>query len=157
MNILGIQFTLQTHSLEIYVSGCMASPHCRGCHNPESWDFSQGIKYDEDYFNNKIKSKADEFNNLIKNIMIFGGEPLDQDRLEFLNMLHDLKTLNIPIWIFTRYDIQDVPIDIVELCDYIKCGKYIEELKSPVAQYGITLATTNQHIYKKEDVIKNIS
>ena len=37
-----------------------------------------------------------------------------------------------------------------ELCDYIKTGSYIEELKcDDNIQYGIKLATSNQKINKK--------
>ena len=40
--------------------------------------------------------------------------------------------------------------DIAQYFDYIKCGRYEEELKTiNHIEYGITLASSNQHIYKK--------
>lgn len=149
MNILATQFTLATKSFEIYISGCAGNPHCKGCHNPLSWDFNLGEQFNEDYFKLNIKNKVEEFDNLISNIMIFGGEPLDNDHNELFKLLQMLKTLNKPIWLFTRYELEDVPKFIKCHCDYIKCGKYIPELTTDNnIQYGIKLATSNQKIYK---------
>lgn len=149
MNILATQYTLEYKSLDIYVAGCCGSPHCKDCHNPETWDFNKGEQYTLKYFN-RIKTKVHDFNNLIDNIMIFGGEPLDQDKDELLHILFDLKTLNKPIWLFTRYSIDEVPKEVKTLCNYIKCGRYVPELKSnDNIMYGIKLATSNQKIFKK--------
>jgi len=148
MNILGSQYTLTHKALEIYISGCSGNPHCIGCHNPESWDFNQGYLYDEEYFE-KIKFKVKDFNILIENIMIFGGEPNDQNHDELLHFLTDMKSLNKKLWLFTRYDITEVPEFELILCDYIKTGAYIPELiTEDNVQYGIKLATSNQHIHK---------
>ena len=35
-----------------------------------------------------------------------------------------MKSYNKPIVLFTRFEIDEVPDDIKELCDYIKTGKY---------------------------------
>lgn len=149
MNILATQYTLSLKSLDVYVAGCSGSPHCVGCHNKESWDFNQGDLYNEEYLK-KIKIKVRNFNLMIDNIMLFGGEPLDQNHDELFQMLLDLKPLDKKIWIFTRYKIEDIPINIRELCDYIKCGRYILELTTDDnIMYGIKLATSNQFIYKK--------
>lgn len=152
MNILGTQYTLPTKAFEIYIAGCLGinGQHCNNCHNPETWCFNQGDLYNNTYFNNKIQPKVLEFDNLIKNIHIFGGEPLDRPMHELLELLTDLSTLNKPVWLFTRYSIDTIENEVKELCQYIKCGKYDECLKCENnIQYGITLATSNQHIYKK--------
>lgn len=149
MNILATQYTLSTNSLEIYVAGCNGQPHCKNCHNPISWNFNLGTKYNNEYFE-IIKTKVNDFTSLIQNIMIFGGEPLDQNHEELKKLLKDLSQFNLPIWIFTRYDINEIDNDIKQYCDYIKCGRYIEELKTDNnTQYGIKLATSNQNIYKR--------
>lgn len=149
MNILSTQYTLATKSFEIYVAGCKGNPHCKGCHNPESWRFDQGRLLDDAYLK-EMKEKIYQFDVMIKNIMFFGGEPLDQtpDDLEYtLKKLQDTKKA---IWLFTRYPIEEVPEHIKSLCTYIKCGKYIPELASEDnIQYGIKLATSNQKIYQR--------
>lgn len=150
MNILYTDFTLQSSALDIYVAGCNGSPHCESCHNPESWDFNLGKPYNQEYFK-YIKSTLKYFNSLIDRMRIFGGEPLDQNHIELITMLSELKSLNKEIWIFTRYEIDEIPNEIKTLCDYIKTGRYIPSLKcDDNVQYEITLATSNQKIYKME-------
>ena len=149
MNILATQYTLANKSLDIYVAGCNGSPHCVGCHNKESWDFNQGKIWNEEY-RIKIGNKIKDFDILIDNIMLFGGEPLDQNLDELINLCFVLTWSEKKLWLFTRYKIEDVPKTIKQLCDYIKCGRYIPELTTEDnIQYGIKLATSNQFIYKK--------
>jgi len=151
MNILATQYSLIYKSLDIYVAGCRGDKgvHCTSCHNPESWDFNQGDLYDKEYFK-KLQTKVKNFDILINNIMLFGGEPLDQNHDELLHVLMDLKLLNKNIWVFTRYEIEKIPKEIKELCDYIKCGAYLPELTCDNnTMYNITLATSNQHIFKR--------
>lgn len=150
MNIISTQYTLSNRAFEIYVAGCNGKPHCKNCHNPESWDFNLGDPYDDIYFNEKIKRKIEEFDSLIDNIMIFGGEPLDNNLDDLYQLLIDLDGIEKPIWLFTRYEISEIPEFIKKFCTYIKCGKYIPELTTEDSvQYGIKLATSNQKIYKK--------
>jgi anaerobic ribonucleoside-triphosphate reductase activating protein len=149
MKIISTQYTLQYKSLDIYVAGCNGNPHCDQCHNPESWNFNQGTQYDKNYYKD-ISNKIKEFDLLIDNIMLFGGEPLDQNIDELIYILLDLKQFNKKLWLFTRYTLLEIPKEILRLCDYIKCGKYIPTLKvEKNIQYGINLATSNQKIYKK--------
>jgi pyruvate-formate lyase-activating enzyme len=149
MNILSTQYTLNRRSFEIYVAGCKGNPHCFNCHNQESWSFLQGDKYNEEYFK-RIKTKVKNFDNLIDSIELFGGELLDQNYNDLEQFLKDIKTLNKPIWLFTRFDLKEVPNFVKEYCDYIKCGRYVEELSCDNnIKYGIKLSTSNQTIYKK--------
>lgn len=150
MRILATQFSLSMRSFDIYIAGCNP-PHCQGCHNPEGWDFNQGDLYTPNYIQH-IFGKMEEFYSLIQNIMIFGGEPLDSpiDELVDLLTLINLAASGKPIWLFTRYPIEEVPEKIKLVCEYIKCGRYEEDKKvEGYKQYGITLATSNQKIYKR--------
>ena len=137
-------------SFDIYIAGCKP-PHCKGCHNPEGWDFNQGDLYSDGY-KQKLFEKTNDFCTLIDNIMIFGGEPLDSsiDELTYLLSFIGKSTEYKPIWLFTRYSIDEVPDQIKQLCSYIKCGRYEEDKKVDKNEYyGMNLATSNQKIYKK--------
>ena len=148
MNILGTQYTLEHKSLDIYIAGCSGSPHCEGCHNPESWDFNQGEEYNYNYFI-KLKEKINSFPDMIENIMIFGGEPLDNNHDELLKFLKDMRKTKKTIWLFTRYQEFNVEKDLLKYIDYLKVGRYVEKLKVDKNEwFGINLSTLNQKILK---------
>jgi len=147
MNIVSTQFNLNNKTLEIYLSGCYGD--CYGCHNPELKDFDMG-----NYYQNELPDiikKIKEFDSLIDNIWILGGEPLDNNILELLDLLNIIYKTNKIIWLWTRYEIEEIPEDIIEYCNYIKTGEYVPELSvDDNIQYGIKLFTSNQRIYKIE-------
>lgn len=148
MNILATQFDLAGRSLDIYLAGC-AGPHCPNCHNPESHDFHQGTAFDHHLFRNQIQDKVNDFPALVKNLRVLGGEPLDQPEDEICLLLESLRRAHRDVWIFTGRDFADVPDYIRDRCEYVKCGRYQEALLTDSnVQYGITLASSNQRIYK---------
>ena len=152
MNIFGTQYTLSQRAYEIYISGCSGNPkHCEGCHSPHTWDFEAGSPFNEDFMR-KVKADIRTYDSLIDSIMIFGGEPLDQPAKELEFLLIFCNTFKKQIWLFTHYEPDDAfdrfP-SLHDLCDFVKFGSYIPELKSDTnTQYGIRLATSNQHIIK---------
>jgi organic radical activating enzyme len=149
LKIASTQYSVSYNSFEIYLSGCRGSPKCEECYSKELWDFSIGEEYTKEYFD-KIKKKINRFNKIIDNIFILGGEPLDQNIEELKKLIFDLKILNKPLWLFTRYDLIEIDKSILELFDYAKTGKYIKELScNDNTKYNIKLATSNQHINKK--------
>lgn len=151
VHIAATQYTSSTRSLDLYVSGCIAEPHCDGCHNSELFEFGHGEIINDEYIN-KIIEKIKDFDLLIENIFLYGGEPLDQN-LEIVSYL--LKRIKDEtkktIWLFTRYELNKISQDIKNIVDYIKCGRYLKKyLKDDYFMYGIKLATSNQAIFKKD-------
>jgi anaerobic ribonucleoside-triphosphate reductase activating protein len=147
MNIVSTQYNLQNKTLEIYLSGCYGD--CYNCHNPELKDFNIGNYYSDEL--PKIIQKIYEFDSLIDNIWILGGEPLDQDILKLNDLLNYLTQTNKKIWLWTRYELNEIPELVKRYCNYIKCGKYIKKLKTDNnIQFGVKLASSNQRIYKIE-------
>jgi anaerobic ribonucleoside-triphosphate reductase activating protein len=147
LRIITTQYSIAQESLDIYVAGCNA-PHCIDCFNPESWEYNQGTIYDSQFFVKRVRDKARIFPDLVKNIFIYGGEPLDSDVSE---LLFELSTLHLPLWLFTHYSLEEVPQYVKNYCSFIKCGRYDPLLKTEDnIQYGVKLATCNQRIYKKD-------
>ena len=128
--------------IEIYLSGCL-TPHCTNCHNPESWNFNSGLKIDE-----ILIGDIKEYKQYFDNIWILGGEPLDQVKDDLMWLLDKLKETNKNVWLWTRYEFNEIDIDILEYCDYVKCGKYIDNDSSYMTKYGFKLASSNQRIIK---------
>lgn len=147
--IAGKQYCLSSKALELFISGCSGEDgvRCKNCHNPELWDFHVGKPLTEGLLS-KILSHIKEFEDFIDNIFIFGGEPLDNDITELSNLLNSLCTSGKTIWLFTRFDLDLVPDIIKKKCDFIKCGKYDENLAGEYIEYGVKLSSANQHIFK---------
>jgi anaerobic ribonucleoside-triphosphate reductase activating protein len=147
MNIFKIDFTLKYNSLDIYLAGCNATPKCTNCHNPELWDFLKGKNYKEHY--NNIEEKINDYPDLIDNIMLFGGDPMDQDMTSLIDLIQFLNQFDVDLWMFTRYKIDQIPKYIRSELDYIKTGRYLPEYKTDDnIQYGMELATSNQKVHK---------
>lgn len=148
LRIITTDYSMATRSYDIFFSGCAAKPRCTGCHNPEAWDFNQGIDWKQHIF--KINKDVMTFGKLIDKFFILGGEPLDQDREEFLLCMDAFKEFKKPLWLFTRFELDEIPDEVKEVFDYIKTGPYKPELSTnDNCCYGVKLATSNQKIFKK--------
>ena len=130
-------------SVDIFIAGCNREPKCKNCYNPTLWDFNNGDECNFKELSMWLFMKAEYYDN----ICILGGEPLDQkDLLELLKVIYKIK----PIWLYTSYELNEIPKEIKQYCDYIKTGRYIEELKTEDnIQEGIKLVSSNQRINQK--------
>lgn len=111
----------------LWVSGC--SLHCRGCHNPETWNLNSGKPFDEE-------AKMELFEALdkpyIQGITFSGGHPLEPQNVEeVLSLCKEIKE-KFPtkdIWLYTGYTFEDI-------CEKY-CNKSIWNLFRNVAEYNI--------------------
>ena len=85
----------------LFVSGC--TNHCKGCFQPETWDFHYGQPYTKDteeYILNLLQNPH------IEGLTILGGEPYEPfNQAELVNLLHIVKQ-KFPlknIWCFTGF------------------------------------------------------
>ena len=70
---------------------------------------------------------------------------------ELLNLIKYVKQKNKEVVLFTRFELDEIDDEIKDEVDYIKTGKYDSSLKEQVKYYGITLETSNQKVWKKEN------
>lgn len=141
-------------SYEIYLSGCYQN--CKGCHSSWTHDFSAGQVMDKD-FTTKLMNDLSKKSPLYDNIVILGGEPMDQDLtelVEFLQLIRDTLPAK-GLWIYTSYERDEIPEPVVDLVDYFKCGKFDIDKLNPDSkkgwyddEHGLYLATSNQYISK---------
>jgi len=143
MRIAGTEYNINHKALEIYISGCDGA--CKGCHNESLWDFKIGYHWNEFDFH-KIT------NLMIEHVWVMGGEPLLQDKKELKSFIYNInKYTNTKksIWLWTRFDINDIPNNILQFLSYVKIGKYIEFSNSYIEPlFNIELASDNQKIIK---------
>ena len=114
----------------IFVTGCTLN--CRNCFNKEYQDFDYGNIWSNEETNNIINLLE---NNIIEGLTILGGEPFDnaEDLLEIVKEIR--KNTKKTIWIFSGYVFEELiknktNLEILELCDILVDGPYIEELKN---------------------------
>lgn len=126
-------------SLAINISGC---PHkCEGCHSKYLWEYEG--EYLSEYFINIIET----YKLFISCICFMGGE---QNQEELLEYLKHAKSIGLKTCLYSGCDsINDIEM-LLPYLDWVKTGRYDELLKTnDNIQYGVKLATSNQHMYKK--------
>ena len=114
----------------LYIQGC--SRHCKGCFNPETWDFEGGKPW--------TKEVEEEFLGLIgkphiKGATILGGEPLEpQSREGVLDLVKKIKNRypTKTTWIYSSYLYEELVEECREILEYVDVlvdGMFEEELK----------------------------
>ena len=120
----------------LFLQGC--SKNCKECHNAGIKEHGEGTMVSIDKLLMFIESHCCN-----KTITISGGEPLEQmDSLEIL--IRNLKAKDYNICVYTGWEIESVPKNILEFVDYIKTGSFINDLKNPEIQY---VGSSNQHMF----------
>lgn len=121
-------------SVSLWTQGC---PHkCKGCHNPETWDFNGGYEDETNNIRGQIV-KALSANNTQRNFSVLGGEPLcEQNKEDVLTILTCVRMAypHIKIFLWTGYiyeeliDKNDITINnILSKVDVLIDGPFIEE------------------------------
>lgn len=141
MLITGVEYDAEHWAMEIAVAGCRF--RCKGCHNPEAWDFGAGVPIDYDRLLEQGRSR------LVKRFHIIGGEPLHQDTRDLKILLGILTSYfpHKPIMLFTGHEIDEIPHSVLSYCAYVKTGQYDETKPSYDAGLGYTLASNNQLLW----------
>lgn len=129
----------------LWVSGC--SHHCKGCHNPETWDFDYGREFDEE-----AKNKLFEVLDLpyVKGLTLSGGDPLDS-KDDVLKLVKEVKE-KFPkkdIWLYTGYCFETNSVifdELTKFIDVIVDGPFVEELRSTTLPFR---GSSNQRILFK--------
>ncbi len=145
--------------VSIYVSGCRNA--CKGCFNPETWDFNYGKKFTEEVLTEFLNACEKEY---IEGITILGGEPFEpENQEEVLKIILKFKKLfkDKTIWMFTGYlfdkDIKNwcnkLPYtqQIIDNIDVLVDGKF--ELDKKDLEIGFR-GSTNQRIIDVKKSLK---
>ena len=140
----------------LWCSGCRC--HCKGCQNPETWDFNFGKEFDEEAY----KELYDALNHdYIQGLTLSGGHPLEYENLPDVYDIIMFVKKNFPkkdIWLYTGYTLRASDFDntvdicwdngllrnyILAECDVVVDGPFIK------SQRDITLkfrGSTNQRL-----------
>ncbi len=125
----------------LFVSGCRH--HCKGCFNPETWDFDYGKPFDKAAEDEIILSLKSEF---IRGITVLGGEPFEKENQKALLPFIKRIKAEFPekdIWFFSGYLFEELtgkiknPLcrtedtdELLSLIDVLVDGEYVEKQKN---------------------------
>lgn len=141
-------------SVSFFTQGC---PHrCKGCHNPETWDFNGGKEFTPEVLHEIYK--ALEANGVARNFCVMGGEPLCEENLFLTCMVLQNVKAHFPqvkIYLWTGYYYEqllkstDPKMSIIlDVVDVLIDGPYEERNRDVTLQMR---GSSNQSIiYLKE-------
>ena len=149
-------------SVTFFTQGC---PHrCKGCHNPETWDFDGGKEFTPQVLDEIVEALT--ANGIVRSFCLMGGEPLCEENLELAALVLSHIREKVPgtkVYIWTGFIYENLLKKqspelqkILGMADVLVDGPYIEELRD------ITLplrGSSNQRIInltntEKFDIIK---
>ncbi|MDY5982750.1 MAG: 4Fe-4S cluster-binding domain-containing protein [Anaeroplasma sp.] len=110
---------------DLFLQGC--DIHCPGCQNESTWDIRNGIEIEIDDLVQELKSNMKN-----NKLTITGGEPLYQKEA-LIVLINKLEGFDIAL--YTGHQESDVPEEIKSKIKYLKCGPFIERLKTTVKPY----------------------
>lgn len=129
--------------VSLFVSGCTLK--CKGCFNPESWDFNAG----ED-FTDKTTARIIELlkRDYITGLSILGGDPFEVQNIEAVTNLCKAVKAAVPeksIWLWTGRKYENYANQpIMAYLDVIVDGPFVEKLK--VKEQGKYFGSSNQRV-----------
>ena len=139
--------------VSLWVQGC--PHHCKGCHNPEQWDFNGGQYKDNDTLVEEI-TNAIIANGIQRNFSVLGGEPFaPQNMPDVCEIIFKVKQKfpNIKVYVWSGYTLEELQKmylpKLLDNVDILIDGRFI------LAERDITLklrGSKNQRIlYKGTD------
>jgi len=120
-------------SLAISISGCDLA--CNGCHSAFTWDENYGKSLSLENIDILLKN----YEGLISCFLFYGGE---WNIKKLLPLIKYIKNKNLKICLYTGREISEINIELIELLDYLKTGRYLKQLG------GLQNKITNQKFYK---------
>lgn len=120
--------------VSLFVSGCRN--HCKGCFQPETWDFEYGKKFTTATFMRIMELLR---NPHISGLSILGGDPFEPENRGTVEELCIAVRQIFPwksIWMWTGYyweDVKDLPV--IRYIDVLVDGPFIESQKNLCLPY----------------------
>ena len=123
--------------VSLFVSGC--THHCKGCFQPETWDFQYGKPFDN-ATENMIFQAIDHY--FISGLTLLGGEPFEPQNSRVLyTLIQKLKNRfpNKTVWCYSGYTLDQILSDamggnpytplLLSNIDVLVDGEFIESRK----------------------------
>ena len=116
--------------VSIFMQGC--SFHCKGCFNPETWDFSCGKEFTDDTINRVLELAGKDY---IVGLSILGGEALHPNNIEGTTKLAKMFKEKYPkknLWVWTGFLFEGLrDKEIMKYVDILIDGQFKMDLFDP--------------------------
>ena len=148
----------------LFVSGCRH--HCKGCFNPDTWDFNYGKPFTGEVMEKILKACEPDY---ISGLTLLGGEPMEMENQRGLIELFREFKARYPqknIWVYTGYTLErdllseggrarcELTDEILSLTDVMVDGEFILEKKDITLEFR---GSTNQRILNLREAIRKDS
>ena len=114
--------------VSLFVSGCRN--HCKGCFNPETWDFDYGRPFTRATEDEIIEALRPSW---IQGLSILGGEPAEEENTAILIPFLKRVRAALPdkdIWLYSGYTYEALrDKEILTLADVLVDGPFLLEQK----------------------------
>lgn len=132
----------------IYFAGC--KHHCKGCHNPQSWDMNGGYSMPINHILTLIKE--DEF----ANVTFSGGDPFFQVGAATELAMRIKEETNKTLWVYTGYTIEKIIqtrflARMLPYIDVLVDGPFVKELRNTDLPFR---GSSNQRIIVVDKYLK---
>lgn len=127
--------------VSLFVSGCRH--HCKGCFNPETWNFSYGNLYTEKTTEQILQLLYPKY---IQGLTLIGGEPMEpENQIELLKLVQSVRNIygnTKDIWCYTGCTLEsDLLVEnsnyrcfatdkLLKMIDVLVDGAFIEAKKN---------------------------
>lgn len=130
--------------VSLFVSGCTL--RCKGCFNPESWDFDAGKPFTEETVETIFRYLDEPY---VAGLSILGGDPLEESNIpvvtDLARRVKERYGTKRDVWLWTGriYDkYADLPL--WQWVDTVVDGPFVEKRK--VTQKGLWYGSDNQRV-----------
>lgn len=146
--------------VSLFVSGC--THHCKGCFNPEAWDFNYGQPFTQATEEKIFRLLA---NPHIRGLSLLGGEPFEPANqaalLPFLRRFKE-KFPQKDLWCYSGYNFEkdmltgnlgpwEITQEMLSYIDILVDGEFVLELKNPNLRFR---GSANQRVIRVQDSLK---
>lgn len=140
--------------VSLFVSGC--THHCKGCFNPETWNFKYGEPFTKEVEDKILEYMAPDY---ISGLSLLGGEPFEPANqaalLPFLRRVRE-RYPEKSIWCYSGYDFEkdmltgnlgpwEITKEMLSYIDILVDGEFVLEKKNPNLRFR---GSSNQRVIR---------
>lgn len=130
--------------VSLFVSGCTL--RCKGCFNPESWDFSAGKPFTEETVETIFRYLDEPY---VAGLSILGGDPLEESNVpvvtDLARRVKERYGDKRDVWLWTgRIYEKHAELPLWQWVDMVVDGPFVEKRK--VTQKGLWYGSDNQRV-----------